>query len=181
MRLAAVCFMLLFSGCLVQPVESVPQAAPGECAYRAEPEVQSTTFGAGTMYLQSPAGTASWNGRRLEFRWHDDPERLIEMTVTVEWNNTLGSERALRTGILHPSPSSFQEHWTFGPFNGPSPLQMVFGPADAKGIGESILVDVGTTTEGPSSVALVDHEVRVTLQESYWCEDGIPPASRMSR
>lgn len=133
------------------------------------------------MYLKPPTGGASWNGRRLEFRWHDDPARLIEMTVTVEWNETLGSERTLRTGILNPNPRSFAEHWSFGPFNGPSPLQMVFGPADAGAIGDEILVDVGTTTEGPSSAALVDHEVHVTVQETYECESSTASSGRMSR
>jgi hypothetical protein len=133
------------------------------------------------MYVKTPTGGANWNGRTVEFHWRDDPARLVAMVVTVQWNASVGSERTLRTGILDRDAGSVDEHWSFGPYNGPSPLVMTFTGEDAAAIGDEIVVDVGTTTEGPSSVALVDHEVLVTVQETYRCEGGVPPPGRMSR
>lgn len=133
------------------------------------------------MYVKSPTGGASWNGLRLEFGWNDDPARLQELVIRVEWNETVGSERTLRAGIRNEGSTSDTEHWRHGPFNGPSPLEIRLSGTEASDIGDRIVLDVGTTTEGPSSVALVDHEVHVTVQETYRCGGDAPPTGRMSR
>ena len=181
-RFEIACMVLAaLSGCVDGEPSDPAAHSPGECIYRPPPQAGIAEFGAGAHYIKTPTGGASWDGRLVRFGWYDDPARLVEVAITAEWNETLGSEQTLRLGVRNIDAQSAKAHWFYGPYNGPSPLQLRLTGGQAAPIGDELVIDIGTTTEGPSSVALVDHEVHVTVQETYLCEDGVAPQGRLSR
>ena len=145
------------------------QGAREPCFQDAAPQSRQDTVGAGAHYLKTPNGGASWDTRLFKFLWADDRDRIAELRVVVEWDDTVGSEKRLRMGIENPDARSMAEHWAHGPYNGPSPIDVTVLEPNVTAIGSGIVIGIGTASDGPSSVALVDHDVTVTLYQRYRC------------
>lgn len=163
---------VLLAGCSsVQNELTIPLEDSEPCFWKPRGQNGSVSIGPGAHVIRNPLTNGSMgNGGALHFPWLADGNDLRKVNITLTWQVPLGGQERLRLEV--DDSDETQPSWRYKIFEGPSPLTAVIQVNGSADLGETLHLVIGTAREGPTplgTVALVDQEVFVAVQQTYVC------------
>lgn len=157
-----------FAGCSdPAPLPVIDASEPVPCFVTTHPATKTQTLSPGPRYIHTPGGGYMRSGSAFSFRLNGMREHLHSVNVTVTWDSS-GPQTEDRMLVWLMQEGDARPYLAF---EGPTPLTLNSTIAPEINL-ERLRVSVSTTNNTglmPASVALVDHEITVTVQQTYWC------------
>jgi hypothetical protein len=158
---------LALGGCSDRPLAGTAVASDNDaeaCWFVPRAQTWDTSIPAGTSNI-TPPGAYSSGGSYHDFDWSSDRSDLVWINVSLTWDDAFPGAERMRAE-LHLSHEQRSDVLA----EGPSPLMLSYHlkPDEAK----VLRVVFGMPGGGPTTlgnVALVDQDMLVAFQETYWC------------